>query len=145
MPFMWADNLLASERAHLLRLLAWGATAVLVGTALMTWLLVRGRASELLRHFAIQTVSWGAVELAIAVAGWNALVPRNLASATRLDRIVWLNIGLDVGYVLVGATLVTLGWRIGRRLGVVGAGLGVIVQGAALALLDLVLAIHISR
>jgi len=70
---------------------------------------------------------------------------RDLAGATRLDRFLWLNIGLDAGYVLVGGTLLVLGWRLARRMGLVGAGLAVIVQGAALALLDLVLAGQISR
>jgi hypothetical protein len=63
----------------------------------------------------------------------------------RLDRFVWLNIGLDAGYVAVGATLALLGWRFGRRLGLVGAGIGVIVQGLALTVLDLQLASGIVR
>ncbi|MDB4887771.1 MAG: putative rane protein [Gemmatimonadetes bacterium] len=142
---MWADTLLATERAHVLRLVAWGAASVLVGTALLAWLLAGRRQSALLRHFAIQTAAWGAVDLALAAIAFGSLALRDLAGATRLDRIVWLNIGLDAGYVLVGLTLAITGWRLGRRLGLVGAGIGVIVQGAALALLDLVLAVHISR
>ena len=59
--------------------------------------------------------------------------------------MLWLNIGLDVGFVLVGITLAILGWRAVRRLGLVGAGIGVILQGTALMLLDLVLARQISR
>jgi hypothetical protein len=73
------------------------------------------------------------------------IVPRDIASATRLDRVLWLNIGLDAGYVLVGITLVMAAWRLGRRFGLVGAGIGVVVQGVALALLDLMLAAQISR
>lgn len=142
---MWADTLLATERAHVLRLVAWGAASVLVGTALLAWLLAGRRQTALLRHFAIQTAAWGAVDLALAAIAFGSLALRDLAGATRLDRIVWLNIGLDAGYVLVGLTLAITGWRLGRRLGLVGAGIGVIVQGAALALLDLVLAVHISR
>ena len=65
--------------------------------------------------------------------------------ATRLDRILWLNIGLDAGYVMVGITLIVLGGKLARRTGFIGAGLAVIVQGLALALLDLVLAGQISR
>lgn len=142
---MWADTLLAAERTHVLRLVLWGATSLLLGTALLTWLVVGRRRSPLLHHFAIQTAAWGAVDLALAAIAWSGLATRDLAGATRLDRVLWLNIGLDTGYVLVGATLVVAGWRLGRRLGLVGAGIGVIVQGAALALLDLVLAVHISR
>jgi hypothetical protein len=149
MSFMWADTLLSAERAHLLRLLAWGASSVLAGTALLAWLRARGRPSAggLLQHFAIQTAAWGAVEIAFAAIGWRSLALRDLAAATRLDRLLWMNVGLDVGYILVGATLAIVGWRLGeaRRLGVVGAGTGVVVQGAALLLLDLLLASQISR
>jgi hypothetical protein len=145
MSFMWADTLLSAERAHLLRLLAWGASSMLAGTALLAWLRARGRPSKLLEHFAIQTTMWGAIEVAIAAIEWYSLAPRDLAAATRLDRVLWLNIGLDLGYVLVGVSLAIVGWGLGRRLGVVGAGTGVIVQGTALLLLDLLLAGQISR
>lgn len=142
---MWADTLLAAERAHLIRLVVWGAASVLVGTALLAWLHASGRRSSLLDHFGIQTAAWGAVELALAVVTRASLDHRDLAAATRLDRLLWLNIGLEVGYVLVGLTLLVAGWRLGRRHGLMGAGSGVVVQGSALALLDLLLASQISR
>jgi hypothetical protein len=145
MQFMWADTLLAVERAHLIRLILWGAASLLVGSALLGLMRVRGHRSALLDHFGIQTMAWGAIELALALMGLRRLELRDLAGATRLDRFLWLNIGLDVGYVMVGITLVVLGWQLARRVGLVGAGLAVIVQGSALALLDLVLAGQISR
>ena len=145
MQFMWADTLLAAERAHLLRLALWGGSSILVGGALLGLLRLRRVRSPLLDHFAIQTVAWGAVDLALALAGRQRLELRDLAAATRLDRFLWLNIGLDAGYIMVGLTLLAVGWRVARRPGLVGAGLGVIVQGAALAVLDLVLAAQISR
>jgi uncharacterized protein DUF6992 len=145
MSFMWADTLLSAERALLLRLLAWGALSVLMGTGLSAWLRLRSRSSALLEHFAIQMAGWGALELAFVALSWRSLTPRDLSAATRLDRLLWLNAGLDVGYILVGAALAITGWRLGRRLGVVGAGIGVVVQGAALLLLDLILASQISR
>lgn len=142
---MWADTLLASERAHLLRLGGWGAASLLVGTALLAWLVARRHPSPLLAHFGVQTAAWGGIEVLLAALSWGSLAPRDLAGATRLDRVLWLNIGLDAGYVMVGVALAVAGWRLGRRLGLVGAGIGVVIQGSALALLDLVLAIHISR
>jgi hypothetical protein len=145
MGFMWADTLLAAERAHVVRLLAWGGGSVLVGTALLAWLHAGRRRSALLEHFGIQTAAWGAAVLAFGAVARIALAPRDLAAATRLDRLLWLNIGLDGGYVLVGFTLIAAGWLLGRRLGMLGAGLGVVVQGIALALLDLLLASQISR
>lgn len=145
MPYMWADTLQLAEHAHLLRVLVWAAASVLAGTALLAWMRAGERGSALLRHFAIQAVAWGSVDAVLAAGLLTRLAPRDVASATRLDRFLWLNIGLDGGYVLVGVTLAAIGWRMGRRLGLVGAGMGVIVQGGALLLLDLVLAARISR
>lgn len=145
MDFMWADTLLAAERAHVIRLLVWGGGSVLAGTALLAWLHMGERRSALLEHFGIQTAAWGAIDLALGAMARASLAPRDLAAATRLDRLLWLNAGLDAGYVLVGLTLAVTGWKLGRRLGLVGAGLGVIVQGTALGCLDLLLASQISR
>jgi hypothetical protein len=85
------------------------------------------------------------VVLALAGLGWRGLALRDVAGATRLDRILWLNIGLDVGYVAVGLTLALLGWALGRRLALVGAGMGVIVQGLGLVVLDAWFAAAIAR
>jgi hypothetical protein len=41
-----------------------------------------------------------------------------------------------VGYIAVGVTLATCGWRLARSRGLLGAGLGVGMQGTALLLLD---------
>jgi hypothetical protein len=142
---MWADTLLSAERTLFLRLLVWGAASVLVGTALVAWLRARGRPSSLLEQFAILTAGWGAVEVVYAAVARAGLAPRDLAGATRLDRLLWLTIGLDIGFVLIGLTLVATGWRLGRRLGLVGAGTAVVVQGTALLLLDLLIASQISR
>ena len=145
MQYMWADTLLALERAHLLRLLLWGGASLLVGSALLAGLRLRGQRSSLLDHFGIQTTLWGTIDLVLALLGLWRLDLRDLAGATQLDRFLWLNVGLDAGYVMVGLTLLIFGWRAPRRPGLVGAGLAVMVQGSALALLDLVLAGQISR
>lgn len=141
---MWADALLALERTHLLRLTLWGGASVLVGTLMLALLAVRTQRSPLLQHFAIQTAAWGAVDLAIAAWARTGLALRDLDGATRLVNILWLNVGLDIGYAAVGLTLALAAWRLGPRWGAVGAGIGVIVQGLALALLDLVLLAEIA-
>lgn len=142
---MWADTLLAAERAHVIRLLVWGGGSMVAGTALLAWLRAGRRRSALLEHFGLQTAAWGAVELSLGLILRGSLAVRDLSGATRLDRFLWLNVGLDGGYLLVGATLVVTGWSLGRRMGMVGAGIAVVLQGIALALLDLVLASQISR
>jgi hypothetical protein len=141
----WADALLAAERLHLSKLALWALGSFLAGSLLLTLIRVRGLASPLLRHFGIQMLAWGVVDGAIALWGWSGVALRDLGGAVALDRFLWFNIGLDVGYVAVGATLALIGWYAGRRLGLVGAGLGVVVQGAALVLLDLQFAAHVIR
>ena len=129
----------------MLRLALWGAMSVVAGSAILALLSARRVRSPLLQHFAIQTAAWGAVDLAICAAAWRGLTLRDLTGAVALDRFLWFNIGLDVGYVAVGVTLAVVGWRLTRSLALIGAGIGVIVQGIALALLDLVLASLITR
>lgn len=144
---MWSDALLVAERNHLLRLLSWGAACVVVGTALLLMVVVlrRGDRSPLLRHFAIQTAGWGAVELTHALLAMRSLAYRDLAGYTRFDRLLWLNVGLDAGYVGVGAALALTGWMAARRLGPVGAGLAIAVQGLALLVMHASLVGVIAR
>ena len=142
---MWADTLLAAERTHLLRLALWGAASLLVGTALMVVLAVGRPKSSLLKHFGIQTSAWGAVELGVALVLLRSLALRDLAGATQLDRMLWMNIGLDLGYALVGISLAVIGWRAVQRLGLLGAGIAIVLQGGALAVIDGLLAGQISR
>jgi hypothetical protein len=145
MQYMWADTLLALERVHLLRLVVWGAASLLVGSILLALLRLRRHQSPLLYHVALQTALWGAIDLVLALLGLRRLELRDLAGATRLDRFLWLNVGLDAGYVMVGLTLLVVGWRAPQRPGLVGAGLAVMTQGSALAILDLLLAGQIAR
>lgn len=134
---MWADTLLALERGHLQRLVLWAVASIVAGTALFAVVTLRRAAAPMLRHFAIQTAAWGAVNAAIAAWAWRGLAYRDFAGAQHLLNILWLNIGLDAGYAAVGVTLAVLGWRWGQRLGAVGAGIGIMLQGLVLALLDL--------
>jgi hypothetical protein len=133
---MWSDTLLLAERGALLRLAVWAAASIVAGTGVLAAMSVRRLRSPLLEGFAVQTVLWAAVALARVVEGMAALAPRDLAAATRLDRWVWFLTGLDVGLIAVGAALAIAGWFLGRRLGVVGAGIALLVQGAALFALD---------
>lgn len=143
-PTMWADSLQQAEQFHLLRLAAWGALCVVAGT-LLTLLVFRRTGVGLLRHFAMHTAGWGVVVLAFAGIAWTRLGPRDHAGAVTLDRFLWLSVGFDAGLVLTGLTLAAAGWATGRRLGMIGAGTAVVVQGVALAALDLMMTGQVSR
>jgi hypothetical protein len=145
MPFMWGDTLASAERAHLIRLVAWGLACILIGTALIAWLLTGRRESALLRHFGIQTAAWGVACALVASVLLNMVTNGDLHAATRLDRLLWFSIGLDAGFMLVGATLIATGWKLGHKPGPTGAGIGVMIQGLALGILDMVFALQISR
>lgn len=142
---MWSDTLLAAERGHLTRLLAWGALSVIAGTAILVLLAVQRARSPLLLNFGIQTAAWGAIDLGLTGAAWRGLAERDLSGATRLSNLLWLDTGLDVGYIGVGVTLAAAGWALGRRVGAVGAGIGIIIQGLALLLLDARFLVFLSR
>jgi hypothetical protein len=133
---MWADQVLAFERAHLARLLLWGGASIVTAVGCWTYLRVQHLESPLLRHFAIQTGAWGAIDVLLALAARPGLRLRDYDGVISLDRFLWLNCGLDVGYIAVGVTLATCGWRLARSRGLLGAGLGVGMQGTALLLLD---------
>jgi hypothetical protein len=133
---MWSDTFLLLERAHLLRLIAWGAASVVTGTVL---LLVAARGTPrppFLHHFGLQTAAWGAIDLVLGLLSYRNLAPRDLQDAAQLDRFLWLNLGLDAGYVGIGATLAIAAWTLGRRWGGVGAGAAIVIQGLALLVLD---------
>lgn len=133
---MWADTLLVLERGHLVRLALWGGASVVMGTLILAILMMKRVEAPLLRHFAIQNAAWGAIDLVICMFSWRGLALRDYAGAQQLVNILWLNTGLDAGYIAIGVTLAIAAWRWGPRPGAIGAGLGVIVQGLALFLLD---------
>ena len=146
MDFATGVYLLELERGHLLRLGVWAAVSLLAGVLLVPLVGRLAPASQgFWRHFGIQSGAWGAVDLIIVAVAWNGLALRDLAGAIALDRFLWLNIGLDVGYAMVGLTLIAFGARKPRRVGLVGAGAAIVAQGVALAILDAQLSAYIVR
>ena len=133
---MWSDTFLLYERAHLQRLLLWGATSAVCGLVLLAVTRRTRLRSSLLFHFGLQTAAWGLIDLVLAGNAWWALALRDLQSATQLDRFLWLNVGFDVGYIATGATLAVSAWLLGRRAGGIGAGIAILIQGVGLLILD---------
>ena len=142
---MWADTLFRAEQQHLLRLLFWSGLSILGGTAALATVVVRRFRSPLLKHFAIQMTAWGLVVAAIAGIAWRGAHFRDVSGAARLERLVWMSIGLDVGYVAIGVVLAGATWALARRMGGVGAGTAIVVQGIALLVIDLQFAAVVSR
>lgn len=123
------------------RLLVWSAVSVLVFT------LTVFSANPFLRGLGIQFFVWGIIDAAIAYFGAKTSARKrsglsDTASAESeakesrwLERILWVNTGLDVFYVLGGVWLMqTWGaesvlWK--------GHGSGVVIQGGFLFLFDL--------
>jgi hypothetical protein len=150
---MWADVVLEIERLYLLRLLFWAATSTVAGTALLVLTMALGRGSMMIRRFAVVCALLGGVELIAGVIEYRRLGLRDLAAATRLERFAWLQLGLYVGLVAVGATICALGRMVSFRaaasrdvaLGVMGSGIAVALHGLALVTLELLLLAALSR
>lgn len=139
-----------AERDHLRRLGLWGASSV-VGGAALYGLTVPGVASDgggpdTVRGFALQSVGWGAINLAIVGIGTFAPAApppttreAALAAEDDLGKILWVNVGLDAGYMMAGGTLAAVG-AFGSDVNAdfVSHGAGIVTQGAGLLLLDLI-------
>ena len=122
------------------RLLTWSILSVLISVATILF------SDPFLRGLGIQFFVWGVIDGAITVFGERASAKRRLkvqesgsagdkAKESRwLERILWVNTGLDVFYVLGGVWLMqTWGsesflWK--------GHGVGIIIQGGFLFFFD---------
>ena len=165
---MWSDVVYRAEQLHLLRVLFWGALSVLSGTALLLLVVVRPRSSSLVRQFAVQCVAWGWLELVLAGWAYRGLSLRDVAGSARLERAAWLALGLYVGVIAVGMTIGIAAGRFDRRgrsmvgadgpanasertsssgyvLSRIGTGIGIGLQGLALAVLQLLFVAGLSR
>lgn len=131
------------------RLLGWSIFSLFSGFGL--WLDVQ----PTLRAIGVQFLTWGAIDGLLAVFGRRAARRKQAAlpdpldpavtepEARNLQRLLWINSGLDVIYLLVGALLYRRGndaraaWR--------GHGIGVLVQGGFLLLFDVFHALRTPR
>ena len=139
---IWQFNTLLTRR-----LFGWNVINMVAGFLL-------GRSSDAIqRGIGAQAVGWAAVNFAIAIFGGRATQKRAeksdaLQAATlakeshNLRRLLWINAGLDVGYMLGG-------WWYARRekarMFRRGMGLGVIIQGMLLLVFDVVHALQVPE
>jgi esterase/lipase len=150
------------QRGLSVRLLVWSALSVTAGSFLIQGARRASRRREMdngpgmdrgpgrdpgsssapgsLKAFGQQAVAWGLVDGLIAAYGFLSARPAaspdgEAALASRLRRLLWLNAGLDLGYIAGGLALArrrgqaNAAWR--------GHGWGVLVQGGFLLLFDL--------
>lgn len=142
---MWSDTFLHAEQQHVLRLLLWAALSIVAATAIMAVITVQRARSALLSHLALQMALWGLVIGVLAGLTWHGLHLRDVSGAARAERLLWMNIGFDAGFVGMGCVLLLCGRILVRSAAAVGAGVGVVVQGLGLLLIDLQFASMISR
>jgi len=131
------------------RLIIWSALSVLV-SALTTF-----STNPFLRGLGIQFFAWGVIDGAIAIFGARASakkqakiqeserVETELKEAQSLSRILWINTGLDVFYILGGVWLMQT-WGVESLLWK-GHGAGIIIQGGFLFFFDFFHAVSIRN
>lgn len=141
-PQAAVERLHEAERAHLKRVLGWGAANAVAGTALL--LASDGREQPGLRGFALQTTAWGVINAGIGAAGLLFGSPREaetwveaLRAEGRFAEILLLNLGLNLGYAGVGAAVWIAGTQgVDQAAAWRGHGSAVVVQGLGLFVLD---------
>jgi len=148
---MWADTLQQAERLHLLRLCLWGGLTTLAGTTLLVFAYARAVRPILVVRFGWVCGSLGLVELLTGLFAYRGVALRDVASATRLDRMAWLQLGLFLGLMGVGVTLALTSRVIKvasaefHSASLAGGGIAVALHGLALATLELLLIAQVSR
>ncbi|MEH3155468.1 MAG: hypothetical protein PGN29_09010 [Gordonia paraffinivorans] len=129
---MTIDPAPAVSRRLARRLAIWGGSSTVLGGALALF-----GSTPRARAFGQQNAAWGAIDLAIAAVATRQSTP---PTTPKLRRLLWINTGLDVGYVAGGAWFTSARPALGGRVTpeqARGHGAAVVVQGAALFVLDL--------
>ncbi|HMO58092.1 MAG TPA: hypothetical protein PKC19_12085 [Roseiflexaceae bacterium] len=132
----------SARRSAMHGLLAWGSLSMLAGAA--AWLY----GNLVVRQIGLQALVWGAIDAALAIAGLRATqqaVARGEAVApiARRDRrVLALNALLDTSYIAGGWWMIR---KARSRADRVGIGIGIMIQGFVLFVLDALLAAIFSR
>lgn len=121
------------------RLLAWSALSIVAGAIL----LIAG--DGFWRGFGLQALVWGAIDAAIAIFGSRSSRKRRasgqsnpevtMREARNLQKLLWINTGLDVFYV-TGGFIVLFVFGAQDQFAA-GNGSGIVLQGSFLFLFDL--------
>ena len=106
-------------------LIIWSIASIVVGAILFLL------AIPVLQGIGLQALLWGIIDVVIAVFGVFRSKEQTAVKAARFLRI---NVYLDILYQVVGVLLIVFLWQDAFLL---GNGIGVIIQGAFLFMLDL--------
>ena len=140
--FALSHDLRADQAAHLWRVGAWGAANVAGGLALIA--LSDAESEGVRRAFGIQSAAWGAVNVGIAAVGLArgpGAASGDWAAAFGAENgyagVLLVNLGLNVAYSAVGATMVIASHRgVSNAEAWRGHGAALVLQGAGLLVLD---------
>ena len=130
------------------RLAAWSLLSIAAGAALLRG----GRPFQ--RALGTQNIVWGIIDGAIALGGQQAAENKQAsatptddgAHARQLRRVLWLNAGLDLLYIVGGLRLFSSRPALpSHRLDRKGHGIGIMVQGAFLLIFDLAHALRVPH
>lgn len=105
-------------------LLIWSVASIIVGVALFFFSFV-----PLLQGIGLESMLWGLINLVLAFK----LLKQKEHTLEKTKRELFLSIGLDFIYPIIGLPLIFLG----QDAYLVGNGYGIILQGAFLLVLDL--------
>lgn len=139
---MLAAALVDARQSHLWRVVGWGGASLLAGLGLIAG--TTASAQPGWRGFGTQAAAWGAINLGIvawAFAAGPDMPAVGLANAFAAEdaygNILLVNLGLNVGYMAVGTALaIVAGLGVAHPQAVRGHGVGVLVQGLGLLVLD---------
>ena len=106
-------------------LIAWSFSSIVIGAILFLI------AIPVLQGIGLQALLWGLIDVIIAVFGVFRAKEQTAIKAARFLRI---NVYLDIVYQVVGVLLIVFLWQDAFLL---GNGIGIIIQGAFLFVLDL--------
>ena len=133
---------LQTQRVSMLVLGGWAVGNIAVGVALF------GRHEGEERYFHLMNMGWGVINLGLATAGYLSAIKADPASLDLyqtvkaqhgIQKILLLNTGLDVGYMLGGLYLMERSRNTDKRPERMrGFGKSIILQGAFLFAFDLV-------
>ncbi|GAC1551420.1 MAG: hypothetical protein NVS2B7_27380 [Herpetosiphon sp.] len=137
------------QRSMLGGLMAWGTASVVAGAG------AAASTDEHVRQVGLQAVAWGVVDLAIAVGGRRSaqakhqgladgkVAPEEVRNAAEsLRRVLLINAGLDLGYILFGVGVARRNRDYAVRRGI---GDGIAIQGTFLLGYDLIFVLLLGR